>query len=65
MNIIKLIFQNSDSSIYVYIIFPGLLKWCMGKNLPANAGDTRHNSSTSGSEAALEKEMATHSSNLA
>ena len=36
----------------------------MGKNLPANAGDIRHASSTPW-EALLEKEMATHSSTLA
>ena len=47
------------------LYFLGFSCGVVGKNLPANAGDTRDNSSTSGSEAALEKEMATHPSNLA
>jgi len=36
-----------------------------GKDLPANAGDTRDTVSILGGENALEQEMAAHSSNLA
>ena len=40
-------------------------KWCMGKNLPADAGDTGDGVQSPGQEDPLEEEMATHSSILA
>ena len=58
--------RGKENVINLLVFSPkGLPRWCSVKNLPANAGDTRHWVQFLDWEDPLEEETATHSSILA